>query len=58
MVLGLLGVAVLNYLLPAKWNHSVGNGVSGQPYGLLLAVIWLLGKVRDLKFAIQDAVYG
>lgn len=31
MVLGLLGVAVLNYLLPAKWNHSVGDGVFGQP---------------------------
>ena len=29
-----------------------------SPYGLPLAVICLLGKVRDLKFAIQDAVYG
>lgn len=29
-----------------------------SPYGLPLAAIWLLGKVQDLKFAIQDKVYG
>ena len=29
-----------------------------SPYGLPLAAIWLLGKVQDLKFAIQDSVYG
>lgn len=29
-----------------------------SPYGLPLAAIWLLGKVQDLKFAIQDRVYG
>lgn len=28
-----------------------------SPYGLPLAAIWLLGKVQDLKFAIQDRVY-
>ena len=27
-------------------------------YGLPLAAIWLLGKVQDLKFAIQDLIYG
>ena len=27
-------------------------------YGLPMAAIWLLGKVQDLKFAIQDLVYG
>ena len=26
--------------------------------GLPLAAIWLLGKVQDLKFAIQDWIYG
>ena len=29
-----------------------------SPYGLPRAAIWLLGKVQDLKFAIQDRVYG
>ena len=28
-----------------------------SPYGLPMAAIWLLGKVQDLKFAIQDLVY-
>ena len=27
-------------------------------YGLPMAAIWLLGKVQDLKFIIQDLVYG
>jgi len=26
--------------------------------GLPLAAIWLLGKAQDLKFAIQDWMYG
>lgn len=29
-----------------------------SPYGLPLAAIWLLGKVQDLKYVIQDRVYG
>ena len=29
-----------------------------SPMGLPLAAIWLLGKVQDLKYAIQDRVYG
>ena len=29
-----------------------------SPYGLPLAAIWLLGKMQDLKFAIQDKIYG
>ncbi len=33
-------------------------GPAVQPYGLPLAAIWLLGKVQDLEFAIQDKVYG
>ena len=28
------------------------------PMGLPLAAIWLLGKVQDLKYTIQDRVYG
>lgn len=29
-----------------------------SPFGLPMAAFWLLGKVQDLKFAIQDLVYG
>ena len=58
MVIALLGVAVL-------LTCSLQNGIILlvmafliSPYGLPIAAIWLLGKVQDLKFAIQDLVYG
>ena len=58
MVVALLGVAVLI-------TYSLQNGIIMlviafliSPYGLPMAAIWLLGKVQDLKFAIQDLVYG
>ena len=58
MVIALLGVAVLI-------TCSLQNGIILlvmafliSPYGLPMAAIWLLGKVQDLKFAIQDLVYG
>lgn len=28
------------------------------PLGLPMAATWLVGKVQDLRYAIQDAVYG
>lgn len=58
MVIALLGVAVM-------LTCSLQNGIILlvmafliSPYGLPMAAIWLLGKVQDLKFAIQDLVYG
>ena len=58
MVVALLGVAVL-------LTCSLQNGIILlvmafliSPYGLPMAAIWLLGKVQDLKFAIQDLVYS
>jgi len=58
MVIALLGVAVL-------LTCSLQNGIILlvmafliSPYGLPMAAIWLLGKMQDLKFAIQDLVYG
>ena len=58
MVIALLGVAVL-----LTW--SLQNGIILlvmafliSPFGLPMAAIWLLGKVQDLKFLIQDLVYG
>lgn len=58
MVVALLGMAVLI-------TCSLQNGIILlvmafliSPYGLPMAAIWLLGKVQDLKFAIQNLVYG
>ena len=55
---GLLGLAVLV-------TYSVQNGIIllviaflVSPAGLPIAAVWLVGKVQDLRFAIQDAVYG
>ena len=58
MVLGLLGVAVLITYSPQNGLILLVLAFLVSPYGLPLAAIWLLGKVQDLKFAIQDAVYG
>ncbi|MGI5960275.1 MAG: CD1845 family protein [Massiliimalia sp.] len=58
MVIALLGVAVLI-------TYSLQNGMILLAmtffislYGLPRPAIWLFGKVQDLKFAIQDLVYG
>lgn len=29
-----------------------------SPVGLPMGDAWLMGKVQDLRYAIQDAVYG
>lgn len=57
-IVALLGVAVLI-------TYSTQNGLILllmafliSPMGLPLAAIWLLGKVQDLKYAIQNKVYG
>ena len=57
-LIALLGMAVL-------LTCSLQNGIILlvmafliSPYGLPMAAIWLLGKVQDLKFAIQDKIYG
>lgn len=55
---GGLGVAVLI-------TYSMQNGFILllmafliSPMGLPLAAIWLLGKIQDVKYAIQDWMYG
>ena len=53
-VIALLGVAVLV-------TYSPQNGLIAfliSPFGLPKLAFWLLGKVQDLKYAIQDLVYG
>lgn len=56
-VIGFLGLAVL-------LTYSVQNGVILlviafllSPLGLPSAALWLLGKVQDLRYFIQDSVY-
>lgn len=57
MVVALLGVAVLITYSPQNGIILLVIAFLISPYGLPMAAIWLLGKVQDLKFAIQDAVY-
>ena len=57
-VVAILGVAVLV-------TYSPKNGIIlwiiaflVSPMGLPMAAAWLLGKMQDLRYAIQDRVYG
>ena len=53
-VVALLGIAVLV-------TYSPQNGVILLVIAFLvlpMAAAWLVGKVQDLRYAIQDAVYG
>lgn len=58
MVLGLLGMAVLITYSPQNGIFLLVMAFLVSPYGLPLAAIWLLGKVQNLRYAIQDAVYS
>ena len=58
MVIAFLGGAVLVTYSPQNGLILLVIAFLISPYGLPLAAIWLLGKVQDLKFAIQDLVYG
>ena len=58
MILALLGVAVLSTYSPQNGFILLLMAFLISPMGLPLAAIWLLGRVQDLKFAIQDWMYG
>ena len=58
MIIALLGVAVLLTYSPQNGLILLLMAFLISPMGLPLAAIWLLGKVQDLKYAIQDRVYG
>ena len=58
MVFVLLGVAVLITYSPQNGIILMILAFLISPFGLPKAAIWLLGKVQDLKYAIQDRVYG
>lgn len=58
MVFAFLGVFML--IVGPRQNGVIALVLAFliSPYGLPLAAIWLQGKVQDLKFTIQDRVYG
>ena len=57
-IIALLGIAVLITYSPQNGLILLLIAFLIGPMGLPLAAIWLLGKVQDLKFAIQDWMYG
>lgn len=57
-IIALLGVAVLITYSPQNGFILLLMAFLISPMGLPLAAIWLLGKVQNLKYAIQDRVYG
>ena len=57
-VIALLGVAVIITYSPQNGVILLVMAFLISPMGLPFAAIWLLGKVQDLKYAIQDWMYG
>ena len=57
-IIALLGVAVIITYSPQNGVILLVIAFLISPMGLPFAAIWLLGKVQDLKFAIQDWMYG
>ena len=54
----LLGIAVLVTYSPQNGVILLVIAFLVSPLGLPMAAVWLVGKVQDLRYAIQDAVYG
>ena len=57
-VVALLGIAVLVTYSPRNGVILLVIAFLVSPLGLPMAAAWLVGKVQDLRYAIQDAVYG
>ena len=57
-VVALLGIAVLVTYSPQNGVILLEIAFLVSPLGLPMAAAWLVGKVQDLRYAIQDAVYG
>ena len=58
MVVALLGVAVLITYSPQNGIILLVMAFLISPYGLPTAAIWLLGKVQDFRYFLQDTIYG
>lgn len=57
----LIGILALLVLLSGAVQNALILFVIAflvSPMGLPMAAAWLLGKVQDLRYAIQDRVYG
>ena len=57
-IVTLLGVAVLVTYSPQNGLILLVIAFLISPFGLPKLAFWLLGKVQDLKFVIQNLVYG
>lgn len=57
-VVAILGVAVLVTYSPKNGIILLIIAFLVSPMGLPMAAAWLLGKIQDLRYAIQDRVYG
>ena len=56
-VIALLGVAVLVTYSPQNGLILLVIAFLISPFGLPKLAFWLLGKVQDLKFAVQNVIY-
>ena len=57
-LVALLGIAVLVTYSPQNGIILLVIAFLVSPLGLPMAAAWLVSKVQDLRYAIQDAVYG
>lgn len=57
-VIALLGVAILVTYSPQNGLILLVIAFLISPFGLPKLAFWTLGKVQDLKFAIQELIYG
>ncbi|EKC73660.1 hypothetical protein LEA_06117 [human gut metagenome] len=56
-MIALLGVAVLVTYSPQNGLILLVIAFLISPFGLPKLAFWLLGKVQDLKFAVQNVIY-
>ena len=56
--MAILGVAVLVTYSPQNGIILLVIAFLISPMGLPMAAAWLLGKIQDLRYAIQGRIYG
>lgn len=57
-IVAILGVAVLITYSPQNGIILLVIAFLISPLGLPMAAAWLLGKIQDLRYAIQNRIYG
>ena len=57
-IVAILGVAVLVTYSPQNGIILLVIAFLISPMGLPMAAAWLLGKIQDLRYAIQGRIYG